>query len=153
VILSPQKQAQLKEIREQLEVVASIMKVPILESEFRDMSTRLLDYYGAPLFVIIASLPDRRFFPAASELENEARIAMGIKPFGLTEGIIDRFEEELVVSGQNVNVAKRGAAFMKRAIRAKRIPAEKTEEKVEALALIEDFDEAPKDILESLEEF
>lgn len=124
MILRPQQKEHMKEIRDALQVAAEVMKVPILESEYRDMSFRLMEYHGAELFKIIAGIPNRRFYPASHELENEVRIAMGKKPFGLTEGIIDRFEEELVVSGQNPAVAKKGAAFMKRAIRAKRVPAD-----------------------------
>lgn len=157
---------------------ANHLKVPMTENELRSISLRLHKYYGGPLFSVLLEIGNNdKFMPSGWELENRVRKALGKEPRkGLTEGIIDRNAEELVRAGVPVERARRGAAFMKRAIGAS-ANAEPAQKPLEAepqtplgeklgaildapkpppadpLSELEDFGDEPENPLDELESF
>lgn len=166
------KKEEFGEIFDLLKSVAEHKRQPILESELREMTKRVFEYRAGPeLYRIIMEISNAKYFPAASELENQVRIAKGLKPLkGLTSELIDKFEEEAIVSGQNPKNAKAGAEIARRTLR-KPILKEKTQEDVDeacagiaaparierqaesGLAMLENFDDPSPNLLDELESF
>ncbi len=167
-----------EEIREQLQVASETKGVAILGSELHSIAKRLEPFYGDELFRLIASLPERVFFPSGCQIESEIRELLGEKPLkGVFAVKIEDNERELVVSGQDPKKAKAGAEMLKRTLRAHVLPvlpaAPVTQEikpeivqafvasklvedgylKESVLAELEEFGEEAPNVLDALEDF
>lgn len=114
----------LIEIYTALKAAAGYIGVPLLDSELKAISRRLLPYHGPILFSAILEIGNARgYFPSGWALENEVRAKLGKEPRkGLTESIIEKNAEQLVKEGVAPEVARKGAAYMKRAIGIQKPP-------------------------------
>ena len=113
------KKEEFAEIFDVLKSVAEHRHQPILESELRDITKRVYEYRKGPeLHRLILAISTERYFPSGHELEQQVRAAKGLPPLkGLTADLIDKNEEELIVSGQSVKNAKAGAEMIRKTLR------------------------------------
>jgi len=116
-MLSRQEKEAHKEILDALTVASDIMNVKLLDTELRQMATRLLRFHGRPLFDLITKIPEGRYFPPIYAIENDARRALGLPTVGLTAELIEKNERECVVGGQDPAKAKAGAELMRSTLR------------------------------------
>lgn len=113
------KKEEFSEIFQLLKDVAAHRGQPILDSEIREITKRLFEYrQGGELYSAIMAISTAKYFPSGCELERQIREAKGLKPLkGLTPELIDKFEEECIVSGQSVKNARAGAEISRRTLR------------------------------------
>lgn len=145
----------LKEIYELLDSAAKFIRVPVLESELRSISNRLLRYHGPELFRVLLDIgQNSKFMPSGAELEQRVRRAIGKDPAkGLSLEQIEANKLEAIRSGQSPEAAERGAEMMRGTLRLRRAeppppasaPAEKIPlpESFDPIAALDDFDEDP----------
>lgn len=144
--MSPQDKRD--DLFDQLKVVSQIAKQHILDVELKAMAGRLVEYHGIELARLIASLPERQYFPACTQIEAEIRKILGREEkespgFGhayrkgdkISLADIENNERDIVVGGQDPKKA-RGAADMMRI--SKRRAAIQAEERIALQAKIDD---------------
>lgn len=166
------KKEEFAEIYDLLKQVAEYRKQPILDSEIREITKRVFEYRKGPeLYSAIMAISTAKYFPSGTDIERQVREAKGLKPLkGLTPDLIDKFEEECVVSGQSVKNAKAGAEIARRTLRKEGTtvnidfftgenpgqvvtPLRDSVEVKDPFAELENFDKDTKNVLDALEEF
>lgn len=112
----------IEEVKFAIRECAKFIGAPILESELKDISKRLMRYYGADLFRVIYDIgQSSKFMPSGQEIERRVRIALGKDPAkGINEDLVERHKEELIKSGVSPEKAEKGAAFLKSIARSRR---------------------------------